>query len=93
MYVSNRDIPLITQQVSDVPMLTAENYPKWYDLYLLLPDGTVETVSWDNETLCDGWRDHCIIPEYFVKLAEELGARYDEKTFEAVKEHYQWCIG
>ncbi|PGT90159.1 hypothetical protein COD17_10340 [Bacillus thuringiensis] len=74
-------------------MLTAENYDKWYDLYVIETDGTVKVVDDLNEILFDGWRDHCIEPSYFKKLAESLNASYDEETWQAVCKMYEeWVL-
>jgi hypothetical protein len=81
--VSDRGIELVTQRAY-TSMLTVENYLKWYDLFVLHPNGKVETVSWENETLRDGWRDHCIEPRAFHLLTKELGLSYDNETMAAV---------
>lgn len=91
---SDRDIPLITQDVGSKPMLTVENYIKWYELYVITPDGEVkdvyETSSEEIRNLIiDGWRDHCIDPQIFHKVATKLGATYDIATFESVCRRYQ----
>lgn len=91
MFVSERGIPLITQETLGKRMLTAEDYIKWYDLYLIKEDGTVEVVGW-NEHFDEGWRDHCIVPESFKAMAEMLNATYDERTWKAVCDMYEESI-
>jgi len=91
---SKRDIPLITQEVEDKPMLTVENYLKWYDLYVISTDGVVTPVrQLENDEveqeLYSGWLDHCIRPKSFHKIAEILGARYDYATWESVERRFQ----
>jgi len=45
-YFSNRNLPLIYYgEPSEKPVITVENYLKWYDLYLVLPTGSVERIS------------------------------------------------
>lgn len=41
MFVSERGIALITQ-TNETRMLTAEDYMKWYNLYIIETDGTVK---------------------------------------------------
>lgn len=89
--VSSRGFPLITQDNKGKKMLTAEDYMKWYDLYLIQEDGSVEKVQW-NEHFAEGWRDHCILPESFKSMAAMLGADYDAKTWKAVKDMYRASI-
>lgn len=85
---------LITQDNNGKRMVTAEDYLKWYDFYLILEDGTVEVVEWKgNDALQDGWRDHCIVPEKFKEMAEYLGAVYDEETWKAVCDMYEENMG
>lgn len=91
---SERDLPLVTQEVDNKPMITVENYFKWYDLYLIHTDGTVQTVNVDtNKEVADimryYWRDHYIEPNGFKKIAEKLGAVYDTASFESVCRRYE----
>ena len=78
-YKSPRGMMLLDQTPSDKPILTGENYEKWYDLYLLHPDGTVEPVTknydiddCNYETGCV-WIDHNYHPEIFNKMAGKHG--------------------
>ncbi|WP_227493032.1 hypothetical protein [Bacillus paranthracis] len=87
MLVSNRGIQLVTQ-THEKRMLTVEDYCKWYDLFLIEPDGTVQTVEW-NQHFDRGWRDHCIVPQSFKDMAKELGAAYDEDTWKKVCAMYE----
>jgi hypothetical protein len=86
-FMSERGIPLITQK-PNLPMLTAEDYMKWYNIYKVNPDGSVESIPWNNEILRDGWRDHCITPDAFHRLAKSLGLGYDHKTMATVCERF-----
>lgn len=85
--VSNRGIRLITQP-NGKRMLTAEDYMKWYDLFLIEPDGTVKTVGW-NKWFDEGWHDHCIVPHCFKEMAKMLDADFDEATWKAVCSMYK----
>ena len=44
---SERGIPLIYMYDTDpeLPILTAEHYSKWYTLYLVHPDNTIEKID------------------------------------------------
>lgn len=44
-YVSDRNIPLLYQETHNKPVLTAENYEKWYDLFVIFPNGDVNSLS------------------------------------------------
>lgn len=92
-YLSKRNIPLlyIGKPVS-VPVLTLENYTKWYSIYLVMPDGTVDTINSDvileivsqyqsREYPCL-WVDHLYHPLLLQKLAEKLNAELDERAQE-----------
>ncbi|WP_255294050.1 hypothetical protein [Bacillus toyonensis] len=87
MFVSKRGIPLLTQ-TNERRMLTAEDYGKWYELYVIETDGTVKEVEW-NDHYSKGWRDHCIVPESFKEMADFLNASYDDKTWKKVCYMYE----
>lgn len=87
-YFSKRNLPLITQYPVG-RMLTAEDYLKWYELYVVDAETqTVQAVSFDETHLLDGWRDHCIVPASFHALAQALGCTYDSATMAAVCQHF-----
>lgn len=97
-FQSERGVPLVTQQTHDTkPMLTVENYDKWYDLYIITVDGYVEkTEVIENELtskarslLFDGWSDHAFNPNHFKELAEEMNFNYDTATIESVERRWQ----
>jgi hypothetical protein len=78
LYFSERGLPLIT----------VENYCKWYSMYLLHPDGTVAKVPAElenNDLFCD----HVWHPSSFVKTAKEHGWLYDEKAMEMIGGRWQ----
>ncbi|GLI90468.1 hypothetical protein [Bacillus subtilis] len=87
-YVSEDGVPLVSQYTREVPVLTVEDYDKWYDLYLIMPDGEVRTVGWDQKELQDGWRDHCIVPYNMHKLAQDNGWYLGWEVMERVYEMY-----
>jgi hypothetical protein len=76
---SERNEPLITQPVFtslEQGMLTGERYMKWYRLYKVNLDLTVEGVVYCG----DEWFNHCISPRAFDKFAKELDLEYDDET-------------
>lgn len=92
-YFSERGIPLITQWFEDEdevvkPILTMENYEKWYSMYIIYPNGIVEKVPPSLEDTCDTWYDHAVYPEYFHGTAKRLGCTYDNRTFAMVCERF-----
>ena len=90
-YLSNRDLPLIcTQKEIAQPTLTVENYVKWYNLYLVMTDGTVEEVSIDlikqfeiefNLILL---HNHCFNPLAIEKFADWCGWLLDDVSYEVI---------
>lgn len=106
-YFSDNGIPLITQHIDLLfcdgerkPVLTVENYDKWYKVYIIHPDDTIEGIFNDKELdeSMDSWYDHCILPNYFHELAKRKGCVYDSMTFAMVCERFvsdwlegDWC--
>ena len=97
-YFSERGIPLITQQLEEdvdgnlLPTLTVENHNKWYAMYIIHPDDTVEKrwqVEADDKNENDiGWYDHAVIPRLFHETAVNLKCTYDDRTFALVCERF-----
>lgn len=71
------------------PLLTVEDYSKWYDLYVLNPDGSHRRFEGD----LDGWYGHYITPLGFVKAANEAGLKFTQTSFNAVCELYVCYTG
>lgn len=75
---------------SDKPVLTVANYCKWYELYLVNPDGSVTEVdSTVIHEVCDKidgatWVDHIYSPQLFYGVAELLGAYYCSESAEVI---------
>lgn len=88
LYYSDRSNPLIATQVLDVPIVTLENYEKWYCIYLLHPDGTVTKVPLqiiekvNNNPKRALWVDHRYHPELLLRIAKEIGGVADLVTLE-----------
>lgn len=78
-YYSDRGIPLVYNgRPPRVPVLTVENYLKWYALYAIEPDGTAHPVHYTAyshlEPVFDGvlWADHCLNPAAYDAIADKL---------------------
>jgi len=98
-YISKRGIPLITQNIDEVgylengdiqPILTMENYDKWYEMYIIHPDGQIQSFvhSENKETTPHTWYNHAVYPAYFHLSAKRLGCTYDSRTFATVCERF-----
>lgn len=88
-YVSRRGFPLLyVGKPMAVPVLTLENYTKWYGIYLVMPDGTVQGVNpSDIESMTTAyldaiWADHLYSPHLLYRLAKHLRAELDERAME-----------
>jgi len=87
MYVSPlRSIPLVyTQPPSDVPVLTVENYVKWYTLFLVHPTGRVEQIPFPEESpVGSAYCDHVPNPLACQKLAADNGWVWDENSLDMI---------
>lgn len=90
LYYSDRGIPLITlQTIEDKPILTVENYEKWYRLFLLHPDGKVTIVSIEDiEAVLDDQKisniDHYFNPLLLQPLADRLNAELPSEVLEII---------
>lgn len=88
-YYSDRDHPLLwVAQPLDKPVLTLENYTKWYSQYLVMPDGTVkqvdvgvidEVMDKDPSAL---YVDHWPSPRLLYRMAQHLDCFIDERAIE-----------
>lgn len=79
-YLSDRGIPLVYNHApQDKPVLTVENYLKWYAFYLVMPNGSVEVLPYDRYRHLEGveglpylWGDHVPHPAAYDRICEEL---------------------
>lgn len=88
-YYSDRGIPLLLNyEPTNQPIVTVENYMKWYSLYLVQPDGTVSKLSFDEAAERSmreaAYSDHCFNPIYAVKAATNAGAYVQEEALEMI---------
>jgi hypothetical protein len=86
MHESNRGIPLIWQGKGNVPFITLENYCKWYNVFVVFPDGKVEIVPETKYAeVFDHFAyipDHNFHPLFLQKLAKLYGGAVDDSTLE-----------
>lgn len=86
-YYSDRRIPLVFNYLpATCPVLTVENYLKWYSLYAVKPDGTVRVVPYTEYSHLEDkfggmlWADHCLNPAAYEDIAEELNMLTDSNS-------------
>ncbi len=84
MLCSYRGIPLVRQEHSSAPILTVENYCKWYALWLITPDDHVSQVPFPE----DGYCDHVPFPAAVQKLADRNGWLVDDQSMEMMVGRY-----
>lgn len=95
-YVSERGHPLLYWRSSDHPLtkpvLTLENYLKWYSLYVIYPDDRVEEVDY---ALYDGlmspgtdWYDHVPNPQLLQRLCDKMDWGLDDTAEEVCLARY-----
>lgn len=89
MYLSPRGNPLLyVREPTTVPIVTLENYTKWYEIFLVMPDGSVQEIDSDLIFDIDDskvgclWIDHLYHPRLLYRIAERLNACVDERAVE-----------
>jgi hypothetical protein len=89
-YLSKRGLPLMVRYLPKVPTITVEDYGKWYDLYLVLPDGTARVYEFHeyekhaNSFGGTSWSDHVVNPAFVQYLSEWTGYEVDNRSFEVI---------
>lgn len=91
-YKSERGIALFCDGVADVPLITVENYMKWYSIYAIYPDGHVATVDTtmreDNEFERifgeSAYGDHVFNPWFVLYIAWLRGIEVCGSALEAI---------
>lgn len=87
-FVTAKGKLLIDQQTYECDILTVENYEKWYCLYILRSDGTVEPVPVEAvmKQIDRGflWIDHNFSPELVRAVAEDLGLEITPVAYEVI---------
>lgn len=90
IYITERGNPLIPTKPSSngKALVCLENYGKWYDVFLLNSDGSVESVPTSLVTQISSilFRpthvDHCYHPELLVAIATYLKAEWCEISYQ-----------
>ena len=100
LYYSDRNIPLVYHgDPPHAPLLTVENYLKWYSIHIIHPDGSVGVVE-HNELVDDAWADHNFKPWVCHQISQALGYEWHDESLEMVIGRYvtecneiPWCCG
>jgi len=89
VYLSWRNLPLLyVGKPLNKPVLTLENYTKWYRVQLVMPDGLVidvpsgKILAANDKIPIHGWMDHLYHPKLLIQLAKDLDAWIDERAIE-----------
>jgi hypothetical protein len=83
-YLSDRSIPLVfngEMHESHPAVVTVENYLKWYSLFLVKPDGSVEKIAYDGSIQ---WADHVPNPSDIETYAEKNGYDIDREAMDMI---------
>jgi hypothetical protein len=87
VYYSERNMPLVfngdASKFSGI--ITIENYLKWYNLYIVRPDGSVEKLQSDNTI---AWLGHVPCPSDIVEFADRHGLDIDHQSMEMIVGRY-----
>lgn len=88
MFMSKRNIPLaVSSNFNDPnphPILTVELSTKWYELYLIQPDGKVEGVFFPTSDKYTSFVDHVPNPIVVQEYAAAKGYYLDELAFDLI---------
>lgn len=83
----DREALIYTGPPQDRPVLTVANSSKWYDIFRVMPDGTVEEVTdyWDRG---GEWSDHVPAPSTCYPYARAVGAVWCQVSLDAITGRY-----
>jgi hypothetical protein len=89
VYFSDRNIPLVYfGPLLDHPIITVQNYWKWYNIYVIMPDGVIRRIT-DQEIYkaTDGYTnawyiDHYFHPRLLTELAKMLNGKVCPQSLE-----------
>ena len=88
MYLSDRGQPLVyVGSPQDLPVLTVENYVKWYTLHVVHPGGRVKAVNFPQASPPGGgsaFVDHAPNPLACQQLAAKRGWVWDENSLDMI---------
>lgn len=90
--LSDRGIELFCDGVTDRPVLTVERYAKWYDLYVVYPNGRVATFkdtldsegAFISEYHESAYGDHVFNPRFYLFLAKRYGMDFSSGALEVL---------
>ena len=96
-FVSERGAELFCDGVADRPVITVENYLKWYDLYVIHPEGRVEVLedhlSAEDDFISEygesAYGDHVFNPRFVLFLARRNGMDVSSGALEALIGRWQ----
>lgn len=97
LYFSDRDMPLVyCWSNPETPVITVENYCKWYTIHVVMPDGSVECPDLPYGDGDLWWHDHVPSPDFCKHAAEALvalsskyaNAHWDTQSLEMVMGRY-----
>lgn len=80
--LTKRGHQLIYNGVSDRPIVTVELYCKWYSLYLIQPNGSVEEFIPPTEEV--SFKDDTFNPIELVQYALKMNYLIDDLAFELI---------
>lgn len=90
-YYTDRRQPLVFHGIpEEVPVITVENYIKWYEPWLVLPDGSIRKVTFEEmephavalDTFAMG--DHVFNPAVIARMAQENGWLVDTNAMDMI---------
>ncbi len=82
VYLSDRGLPLTYYgDPPRAPTVTVEVYEKWYALFAVRPDGTVEKLT----TPFEAWSDHVPVPALVEAWADAHGYVVDWLSLELMR--------
>lgn len=94
-FYSERGMPLVywvkrPEYCYTVPVLTVENYCKWYNLYLVMPNGRVQQINFTQlDDVCttaeSPWCDHVPNPVVVERLAEASGWHLCSESIDMIR--------
>lgn len=86
IWKSDRGLPLVyCGDIPTHPTLTVENYVKWYTLFVIYPDGQVESVVMvDHPGFKTSWHNHVPNPKACEVYADEMGWEWDETSLDMI---------
>jgi len=89
-FVVRGDEPLMTQRVDPkYSLLTVSRYEKWYEMYLVTPDGLFRQIEWNEyPTDLDMWHDHCPIPVEVVDFCKRNGYKMELQVYDTICRRY-----